>query len=138
MLPRILKGGNGLVHSGLPCANAEAASAVNTMNRLSIEATSSSLRRKRSQVGRNRDDVVLGKVRHCFLHECRVGAGARSILQTNELPGDIYRLQSGYSGHFPEALQLVPVTGRALNGFALAAGLDQILTLGDTPRWNIS
>lgn len=60
-------------------------------------------RRERSEVRRDRNDVIFGKVRNHFLHRRHGSAGARSILNTDELPRDIDRLQSSEPGHFAEA-----------------------------------
>jgi hypothetical protein len=57
-----------------------------------LEVLSRSLRRERPEVCRDRDDVVLRKVRNHFLHWCHSRASARSILNANQLPGYINRL----------------------------------------------
>ena len=55
--------------------------------------------RERSEVRRDRDNVVFGKILNHFFHRCHGGAGARSILYADELPCDIDRLQPRESGH---------------------------------------
>jgi hypothetical protein len=52
-------------------------------------SSSRSPRCEGSQVGRDRNDIVLRQVGHCVLHQCHSGAGVRSILYTDELAGNV-------------------------------------------------
>src|ERR1700681_975160 len=96
------------------------------------------LRWERAQVCRDRDNVILGKVRNHFLHQSHTSAGARSVLNADELARYIHGLQASDSRHFTEALQFVPVTDCALNRFAGTAGLYERLSLSDATRRNVS
>src|SRR5580700_3495686 len=55
-----------------------------SMNR-AAQPASCSLRRERTQVGRDGDDVVLGKAGDGSLHQRHGGAGTRSVLHADEL-----------------------------------------------------
>src|SRR5262245_7028438 len=90
--------------------------------------------RQRSEVGRDRDDVVFGKLCNRLLHEGCIGAGARSVLNPNQLPRDVDRLQSGNARHLAEAGQRVAMANRALNRLAGAARFDERLSSRDAAR----
>src|SRR6266849_6773617 len=94
-----------------------------------LMAASSSLGRERSEICGDCNNVVFGKACNHFLHRRHGSAVARSILNADELPGDIDRLQTSDSGHFTESSQLVPMTACALNRSPRSTGLHQCLSL---------
>ena len=92
---------------------------------------------ERTEVRRDRNDIVLGEIRNGFLHERRVRTRARPVLYLDELPRDINRLQAGDSRHLAQAPQLIAVTDRAGDSLATAAGLHQRLPVRDAAGGNI-
>src|SRR4051794_24106824 len=84
-------------------------------------------RRERRQIRREVQDVVVGQRGDRLLHERRVAAVPRPVLEEIELARDVHRLQTGESRHVPQALQVVAVTNRAGDGLARSAALRERL-----------
>src|SRR5947207_14659501 len=104
-----------------------------------------SARRKRSQVCRECNDLVLRQLRDYSLHQRRIGTRARAVLQGDQLPRDVDRLKAREARHLSEAGQLLAVADVALNRLAAAALGERLAFLdaagrhvGDEPRMRVA
>src|SRR5919109_3464117 len=89
--------------------------------------------RDRSQVRRQRENVVVGQLRDRFLHQLRIDTVSSAVLEQIQLARDVDRVQAGEPRNVAEAFHRVAVTDAAGDGPAGSAALDERLALRDAP-----
>src|SRR2546423_6311761 len=106
-------------------------------NALRVSMAAPRLRRQRREIRRRRQNVVVGEVSDRFLHQLRVDAVSRAVLEEIQLARDVDRMKSGDPRNVAEAFQRVAVADIAGDRPARRAALDQRLSLCDAPLGDI-
>src|SRR2546423_9660434 len=78
-------------------------------NALRVSMAAPRLRRQRREIRRRRQNVVVGEVRDRVLHQLRVDAVSRTVLDQIQLPRALARMKAGDSRTVAEAFQRVAV-----------------------------
>ena len=74
---------------------------------------------QRTEIRRDREDVVIVQTGHGLFHQLRVDAVSRGVFEQVHLPRDVNRMQAGQPRHVAQPFEVVAVTDGA--GKRLAA-----------------
>src|SRR5262245_15255707 len=83
---------------------------------------------QRSHVCGYRDDVVIAHLVYGFLHQRRIAAVSRAVLELMQLSGDVYRMESGDSRNVAQPLERIAVAYSTGDGLAVATVLRERFT----------